>query len=101
MKSNSELQEDVQNSIRWETSMHTAEIGVTAKDGLITLSGTVDSFSQKLNAENAARGVHGVKAVAEDIIIQYGHSIKKNDIELAKNILSVWKSNWEIPANLI
>lgn len=99
MKSNSELQKDVQSAIKWEPAMHAAEIGVTAKDGVVTLSGTVDSYSKKINAENAAKKVQGVKAVAEDITINYGHSFSKNDTEVAKEILDVWKFDWEIPAD--
>ncbi|MDP4588721.1 MAG: BON domain-containing protein, partial [Flavobacteriales bacterium] len=79
MKSNEELQKDVQNAIKWEPYMNAAEIGVTAKDGVVTLSGTVDSYSKKINAERAAKNVVGVKAVAEDIEINYGASHKQND----------------------
>jgi len=52
-----------------EPSMHAAEIGITTKDGVVTLTGTVDSYSKKVNAENAAKNIIGVKAVAEDITI--------------------------------
>lgn len=61
MKSNEQLQADVQKAIKWEPSMRAAEIGVTAKDGVITLSGTVNSYSKKMDAENAAKRVQGVK----------------------------------------
>ncbi len=101
MKSNAELQKDVQNAISWEPSMHAAEIGVTAKDGVVTLSGTVNSYSKKLNAETAARRVEGVKAVAEDITIDYGYSFKENDTELAKDILLAWRFNWQVPKDKI
>lgn len=96
MKSNSELQRDVQNAIRWEPSMHAAEIGVTAKDGVVTLSGVVDSYSKKINAERAAKNVMGVKAIAEDITVNYGTSFNKNDTEIANDILNAWKYNWEV-----
>ena len=43
MKSNEVIQKDVQDAIRWEPLLNAAEIGVTAKDGLVTLSGTVDN----------------------------------------------------------
>ncbi len=101
MKSNSELQEDVQNAIRWEPSMHAAEIGVTAKGGIVTLSGTVNSYSKKINAENAAKKVEGVKAIAEDITINYGSSFKKNDTQIAESILNAWEYNWEVPEDKI
>lgn len=97
MKSNLKLQQDVQNAILWEPSMHAAEIGVTAKDGVVTLSGIVNSYSKKLTAENAAKKVKGVKAVAEEITIDYGYSFKKSDTELAQNILHAWKFHWEVP----
>lgn len=75
MKDNSTLQEEVQKAIRWEPFMHAAEIGVTVKDGVVTLSGTVDSYSKKINIERAAKNVAGVKAVAEDITIDYGKAL--------------------------
>jgi osmotically-inducible protein OsmY len=101
MKSNSELQQDVQNAINWEPFIHTAEIGVTAKDGVVTLSGSVNSYSKKINAENAAKKVEGVKAIAEDITIDYGDSFKKNDTEIAQEILTAWKYDLSVPNDKI
>ncbi|MDG1158815.1 MAG: BON domain-containing protein [Flavobacteriales bacterium] len=101
MKSNEELQKDVQNAIKWEPYMNAAEIGVTAKDGVITLSGTVDSYSKKINAERAAKDVVGVKAVAEDIEINYGASHKQNDTDIATSVMSAWKYNWNVPEDRI
>ncbi len=74
MKNNEELQKDVQDAIKWEPLLHAAEIGVTAKNGIVTLSGTVDSYSKKAEAEDAAKRVAGVKAVVEKIEIRYGGS---------------------------
>ena len=67
MKNNQDLQKDVQDAIKWERLLNAAEIGVTAKDGVITLTGIVDSFSKKSEAEDAAKNVAGVKAVVEKI----------------------------------
>jgi len=47
MKTNQELQKDVQDAIKWEPLLHAAEIGVTANEGVVTLTGTVDSYSKK------------------------------------------------------
>lgn len=101
MKSDEQLQADVQKAIKWEPSIHAAEIGVTAKKGIITLSGVVSSYAKKINAENAAKNVKGVKAVAEDIIIDYGTAFKKNDIEIGEDVINAWKYNWEVPDNKI
>ncbi len=101
MKNNSELQEDVQNALQWEPFLHAAEIGVSVKDGVVTLSGTVDSYSKKISAERATKNVVGVKAIAEDISIQYAGSEQKNDTEIATEIVNSWKTNWEIPTEKI
>ena len=101
MKSNEELQKDVQSAIKWEPLLNAAEIGVTAKDGVVTLTGTVDSYAKKLEAENAAKNVTGVRAVAEEIEINFNSSYSKNDTEIANEVLNAWKWNWEIPNDKI
>lgn len=101
MKSNQELQSDVQSAINWEPNMHSAEIGVTVNDGVVTLSGSVDSYSKKIHAENAAKNVVGVKAIAEDIVIDYGNSIIKSDTEIANEVLEAWKGNRNVPNDKI
>jgi osmotically-inducible protein OsmY len=97
MKNNSELQKDVQDSIKWEPLLNAAEIGVTAKDGVVTLSGTVDNYTKKLEAENAAKNTAGVNAVVEKIKVKFGDSWQKDDNEIATEILNAYKWNWEIP----
>jgi hypothetical protein len=79
MKSNEELQLDVQDAIKWQPLLKAAEIGVTAKDGIVTLSGTVNSFTKKMEAENAAKSVIGVKAVVEEIDVDFVIDLLRND----------------------
>ncbi|MEO7463424.1 MAG: BON domain-containing protein [Ferruginibacter sp.] len=100
MKSNAELQNDVQNEINYAPMLNPGEIGVTAKDGLITLTGVVDNYSKKLAAENAAKRVKGVKAVAEGITIKYSDS-KINDTEIGTSILTALKGNRVVPYDKI
>lgn len=97
MKNNSQLQQDVQNAIKWEPSINSSEIGVAVKDGVVTLSGTVDSYSKKLAAERATKNVIGVRAVAEDININYGNTFIKDDTQVATDVLNAWKNDWEVP----
>jgi len=101
MKTNEELQKDVQEAIKWEPLLNAAEIVVIAKDGVITLSGTVDSYAKKSEAEKAAKSVNGVKAVVEKIEIRFGSYGKKTDTEIAEDILSALAANWEVPAEKI
>ena len=94
MRTNEELQQDVENAIKWEPLLNAAEIGVTAKDGVITLTGTVDNYLKKREAESAAKNVAGVKAVAEDIIIQFPRESRKSDTEIAHEVVDALKANW-------
>ena len=100
MKTNEELQRDVQNAIKWEPQLNAAEIGVTAKDGVITLMGTVDAYYKKIEAENAAKNVDGVKAVVEEIEIKYS-SNTKSDEDIAKDALKALTDNWNVPQEKI
>jgi osmotically-inducible protein OsmY len=101
MKRNEDLQKDVQDAIKWEPLLNAAEIGVIAKDGIVTLTGTVDSYAKKLEAEDAAKNVAGVKALVEKIEIKMESSAKNGDTEIAKDVLDSFKWNWEIPKDKV
>jgi len=101
MKKNEDLQRDVQDAIKWEPLLNAAEIGVTAKDGVITLTGIVDSYAKKSEAEDAAKNVSGVKAVIEKIEIRFGNVGEKTDSEIASEIINALKWNWEVPNDKI
>lgn len=77
MKTNEELQKDVQEAIQWEPLLNAAEIGVIAKDGVVTLTGIVDSYAKKWEAENAAKSVTGVRIVIEKIDVKLSKSLGK------------------------
>lgn len=93
MKTNEELQKDVQAALIWEPLLHSAEIGVITKDGIITLTGTVDSYSKKVQAENAAKRVVGVKAVVEKIHVHVGNRGLREDNEIATDVLDALELN--------
>jgi osmotically-inducible protein OsmY len=101
MKNNSELQTDVQNAIKWEPLLNAAEIGVTAKDGVVSLTGVVDSYAKKLEAENAAKKVFGVNALVEKIEVKFPNSWTKTNAEIANEVLSALKSNWSVPKDRV
>jgi len=101
MKTNEQLQKDVQDAIKWQPLLKAAEVGVTAKDGVVSLTGIVSSFTKKLEAEKAAKGVLGVKAVVEDIHVKFANDLNKTDLDLANEVLSGMKWNWSIPNDKI
>ena len=97
MKTNEQLQKDVQDAIKWKPLLNAAKIVVTAKDGIVTLTGTVDNYTKKSEAEDAAKSVAGVKAVVEKIDIKLAHWGKTTDDEIAAEVLNAFKWNWRIP----
>jgi osmotically-inducible protein OsmY len=97
MKTNQELQKDIENALRWEPLLNSAEIGVIAQDGIITLTGTVDSYAKKAEAEDAAKNVAGVKVVIEQIEVVLNTGVHKTDQEIAVEILSTLAASW-VPA---
>ncbi len=97
MKNNQELQTDVQNAIKWEPLLNAAEIGVTAKDGVVSLTGVVDSYAKKMEAENAAKKVIGVKALVEKIEVKFPSTWSKTNAEIATEVLTGLKNNWSVP----
>jgi len=97
MKSNETLQQDVEDAIKWEPSLHAAEIGVIVKDGVVTLTGTVDSYAKKLEVEHAIRNVAGVHAVVQKIDVKLSSSAIKTDEDIASSALSALQNNWSVP----
>lgn len=101
MIDNEELQKNVLEAIKWEPLLNAAEIGVTAKDGVVTLTGTVNSYKKKLQAEDATKTVVGVRAIVEKIEINFGDTNKKDDAEIATEILGAFRWNWDIPSDRV
>ena len=84
MKTDAELQQDVMNELKWEPSIKAAEIGVAVKDGVVTLSGYVDTYGEKWAANRAAARVFGVKAVAEELKVRLPDSFQRPDEDIAQ-----------------
>ena len=88
------LQKAVLAEIAWEPSVTAAHIGVTASAGVVTLTGHVESYAQKLDAEAAARRVKGVKAIAEEIEVQLPFDRQRGDSEIAAAIIE--RLSWDV-----
>lgn len=101
MKTDVEIQKDVMAELKWQPFLHAAEIGVSVKNGVVTLSGQVDTYGKKLAAENAAKKVSGVKAIAEDIQVGISPAYRKTDAEIAEAVLNALKWHTAIPDDRI
>ena len=83
MSTDTELQRKVEEELRWEPSVNAAAIGVTVKNGVVTLTGTVSYYGEKWAAERAIKRVSGVTAVAEELKVQPTGSAKRTDTDIA------------------
>ena len=100
MKSDHELQRDVLDELAFEPSVDHSHIGVTAHDGVITLTGFVGSYAGKLAAERAARRVKGLKAIAQDLEVRFANHPKTSDDEIAERVLSLFRWDTLVPEGL-
>ena len=96
MKTDAQLQQDVMNELKWDPSVKAA-IRVDAKDGVVTLSGYVDSYSKKSTADRVAARVFGVKAVVEKIQVRLPVPLKRPDKSLARAASNALKWNVRVP----
>ncbi len=101
MKTDLEIQKDVIDQLKWEPFLNASEIGVAVKNGIVTLSGRVDSYSKKVLAEKTTKKVGGVKAIAEDIQVGVSPTYKKTDAEIAEAALNALKWHTMIPEDKI
>jgi len=85
------VRQNVLDELQYEPSVNAAHIGVTAEGGVITLTGHVDTYAEKLQAEKAARRIKGVRAIADDIVVRHAFDKKMADDEIASRALSILK----------
>jgi osmotically-inducible protein OsmY len=83
VRTDAQVQSDVLLELRWEPRVQPNEIGVVVKDGIVTLTGWVDSYTKKYAAEEAAHRVRGVKAVANEIEVRLSTSSERSDADIA------------------
>src|SRR5256885_15769217 len=100
-RTDEEIQRDVLEELKWDTTVKPNEVGVAVKDGIVTLTGWVDSYLKKIHAEEAAHRVPGVKAVANDIEVRLPSSAERTDTDLAAALLNALKWDAAIPAGTL
>ncbi|GHO94625.1 ornithine aminotransferase [Reticulibacter mediterranei] len=97
-RTDEEIQRDVLDELKWDTRIRPNEVGVSVKDGIVTLTGWIDSYLKKLAAEEAAHRVHGVRAVVNDIEVRLPSFAERTDADLAAAVLNALRWNAGIPA---
>jgi len=101
MKPDQDLKRDVENELKWEPSVNEAHIGVSAKNGVVTLSGHVATYAEKYGSEQAAKRVQGVMAVANELSVKLASSAKRSDEDIAEACLSALRAHGSVPNDRI
>ena len=100
MKTDEQLQRDVMDEIQWEPSVTATQIGVTATDGVVTLTGIVATYAEKWAVERAARRVDGVQGIAEEITIKLNGEHERSDAEIAEVVVTALKWHVWLPKHI-
>jgi len=98
-RTDEEIQRDVLNELKFEPRVQPNEIGVTVKDGVVTLTGYVDSYMKKWAAEEAAHRVRGVLAVANDIEVKLPIAAERTDSDIAAAVVRALEWDAAIPVD--
>lgn len=100
MKNDEQLRSDVEQELRWEPSVRSEQIGVSVKDGVVQLDGTVNNYFEKWAAERAAMRVLNTKAMASEIKIDMPSSAVRSDADIARATMNHLEWNYSVPATV-
>ena len=101
MKNDVDLKKDVLAELKFEPSVRAEDIGVSVKDGIVTLTGSVSSYAEKLAASRAAKRLAGVKGLAEDIMVRLPESSRRTDSDIAAAAVDALKWITTIPEDTV
>jgi osmotically-inducible protein OsmY len=100
MKTDAQLKNDVTEELRWEPTVTSTAVTVAARDGVVTLSGSVPYYAEKLAAERAAQRVLGVKAIAEELEVSLFGEHKRNDTDIATAVVTALGWHVGVPSSV-
>jgi osmotically-inducible protein OsmY len=99
-KRDSELQQEVMNELKWDPSVMDTEINVTANNGIVTLRGSVPHYFEKSTASEAAHRVNGVRAVADEIVVNILGAYERSDEDIARAAVTALAWNYQAPKDV-
>jgi osmotically-inducible protein OsmY len=101
MSTDEQLRSDVLDALRWESCLNPTGIEVTVADGIVTLAGTVPVYVQRFVAEKIAKGVRGVRGVANDVWVHPPANGRRTDTEIVSAVLDTLKWDVAVPEDQI
>ena len=100
-RSDADIQRDVLDELKWDARVQPNEIGVVVKDGIVTVTGWVDSYTKRWAAEEAALRVRGVKGVANEIEVRLPSSSERTDADIAAAAIRALEWDAFLPADKV
>ena len=91
--SDADIQQDVLEELSWDPHVTVSDIGVSVKEGIVTLTGVVESYLIRMAAQNAVLRVRGVNAVANDIEVRLHTTAERTDSDLA--LAALYALKWD------
>ncbi|HEX7440950.1 MAG TPA: BON domain-containing protein [Caldimonas sp.] len=101
MKTDADLQRDVTAELAWDPTVKASAIGVTAKDGVVTLTGHLETYAEKHAAARAVERVADVKAIALELDVKLAPDHRRSDTDIAANAEEALKWNTLVPVQAI
>ena len=101
MKTDTQLQKDILEELRWDPRITEREIGVAVKDGVVTLNGSVPSFAERYAAETVVEGITGVKALANELVVKLPGAATRTDTDIAHKVVDALKWDVNVPNDKI
>ena len=98
-KTDEAIHADVLEELDWDPQLSAKDVGVQVDDGVVTLTGTVDSYGEKLAAERAALRLQGVRAVADDLAVKWAGA--RDDTDIAKAAAAALEADVRVPRDRI
>ena len=100
MRANTQIQKSVLAELEWDPRLDASKVGVAAVDGVVTLTGTVPSYAEKIAAERAVKRVVGVKGIVNDLEVHLPGLSQRGDTELAQAALQALKWDVMVPGDV-
>lgn len=97
MRTDKEITADVVEALMWESSITSKDVHATAHDGVVTLTGFVPTYAERHTAEQVVRHVSGVKAVAEELKVNFSGAVMRSDPDIAKAVVDALRWHVWIP----
>jgi len=101
LKSDLQIQNDVRDELMWDPEVNIADIGITVKDGLVTLRGAVEMYGEKWAAERDALRIAGVRMLTNDLTVTPIKGNRHTDADIAHHVADALLFDWSVPSNRV